>query len=242
MSRIVVSLQPGIIRDPDTELVIRFTSPLNAQNVQVTVKEMDTWHWRRDTMIEAADEQDDNIAIFNGTIERRRFQVGPNMQIPARADAPILKIRFHGSDTVHELPIPDSTLAEEGGELEIGVHVTGEVQVRRRTINREYTTRWPVFVRNYGTRTAPQRPVITFVAGRGRFLQRRLPLLAATGGRRRASGQRTADPRVSGRRPSPGTGRRWALGRDQHHHPCQRQSVDDPPVYRSPRGESITSM
>jgi len=169
VSRIVVSLQPGIIRDPDTELVIRFTSPLNAQNVQVTVKEMDTWHYRRDTMVEAADGRDDNIAIFNGTIERRRFRVGPNLRLPARADAPILRLRFHGSDTAYELPIPDSTLAEEGGELEIGVHVTGEVQVRRRTINREFTTRWPVFVRNYGTREAPQRPVITFVAGRDGF-------------------------------------------------------------------------
>lgn len=168
MSRIIANLQPGIIRDPDTVLVIRFTSPLNAQNVTLTLKEMDTWRWRNDTHIEYADSADDNIAIFNGTIERRKFVAGPHLIPPAPEGSPILKVQFFGSDTIYELPIPDSTLAEEGGELEIGVHVTGEVQVRRRTVQREYQTRWPVFIRNYGTEAAQERPVLTFITGRDR--------------------------------------------------------------------------
>jgi hypothetical protein len=169
MSRFRVTLQPGILRDPDDVLTIRFHSPRQAENVTVTLLEMDSWRYRRDTMAEQLDSQDDTIAVFTGSMERSRFQVQQHRPARARRNAPVLKVRFHGNDTEYRLPIPDSDLQEEGGELEIGLQVQGEVRRGRRVLEREYTTPSPVFVRNYGQAGAQQRPMITFITGRDRF-------------------------------------------------------------------------
>jgi hypothetical protein len=164
-------MTPGIIRDPDTALNIRVLSPRNAQNVRLVLNEMDTWRYRRDTMVEWSDAANDPIATFTGSIENRRFRIDELQQSEAPANAPVLKVRFHGDDTVHELPVPDSDLAEEGGEIEVGVEVNGQVTVRRRVRFLEHETRQPVFVRNYGSSGAQQRPVITFVVGRDNYHQ-----------------------------------------------------------------------
>jgi hypothetical protein len=88
---------------------------------------------------------------------------------PAAQNAPVLKFKFHGSDTEYRLPIPDADTQEEGGEMEIGLQVSGEIPQGRRVVEREYTTPSPVFVRNYGPAGTHQRPLITFIAGRDAF-------------------------------------------------------------------------
>ncbi len=182
MSRFRVSLQPGIVRDPENDVVtVRFFSPRTAEEVTVILLEMDSWRYRRDTMAEQLDNQDDPIAVFTGTIERSRFQVQTHrLERGTRNNAPTIKLKFHGSDTEYQLPVPDSSLREEGEEMEIGLEVRGRIRRRRRLVEVEYKTPVPVFVRNYGRAGAPQRPVITFLTGRNgffraaqRFLQRR---------------------------------------------------------------------
>ncbi|MFQ6008382.1 MAG: hypothetical protein ACE5K8_05445 [Candidatus Zixiibacteriota bacterium] len=168
-----VTLQPGIIRDPDQVLTVRFTSPRQAENVTLQLLEMDSWRYRRDTMSEQFDNRDDVIATFTGIIQRGQFQVQahrlPQGRDRAPRNAPVVIVKFHGSNTEYRLPIPDSSQAEEGGELEIGLEARGEVHRRGRQVEIEYKTPAPVFYRNYGQAGAQQRPLITFITGRGGF-------------------------------------------------------------------------
>ncbi len=164
-----VSLQPGIIRNPDDVITIRFSSPRTANNVTVTLIEMDSWSYRRDTMAEQRDDQSDSIAVFTGTIDRGKFQVQECRPAQNAQNAPILKFKFHGSDTEYRLPIPDADTQEEGGELEIGLQVRGEIPQGRRVLEKEYTTPSPVFVRNCGPAGGQRRPLITFITGRDAF-------------------------------------------------------------------------
>ncbi len=169
MSRFNIRMTPGIIRDPDATLNVRILTPRNADNVRLVLVEMDTWRYRRDTMVEWSDSANDPIATFTGTISNRRFQVDRVQQAQAPANAPVLKVQFRGDQTVHQLRIPDATLAEEGGEIEIGLEISGEVTVRQRARLIEYETSWPVFYRNYGPNGAQERPVITFLVGRDNY-------------------------------------------------------------------------
>lgn len=169
MSRFNIRMTPGIIRDPDTTLNVRILTPRNADNVRLVLAEMDTWRYRRDTMVEWSDSTNDPIATFTGAISNRRFRIDQVQQAQAPANAPVLKVQFRGDQTVHQLRIPDATLAEEGGELEIGITVRAEVTVRRRTRNIEHQSSWPVFYRNYGPNGAQERPVITFIVGRDNY-------------------------------------------------------------------------
>ncbi|MFH1686346.1 MAG: hypothetical protein ABIE70_02350 [bacterium] len=169
MSKMRVSLSPGIIRDPDTVMIVRIRSPREATDVRLTINEMDTWSYRGKSMVEWSDAANDPLATFTGSIKKRKFKVDKVEQAKAPAKAPILKVKFHGDKKVHELRIPDATLAEEGGELEIGVEVTGLTTRRKKVIPIEFRTSWPVFRRNYGPKGAQERPVITFITGRDKY-------------------------------------------------------------------------
>lgn len=169
MGRLRIRMSPGIMRNPDTVLEIRVLAPRYAKNVRLVLVEMDTWGGFGDRSAERSDWVNNPIATFTGSIERRRFCVDQVKQSEVKDKAPVLKVRFHGDETVHEVRIPDAGLDEEGGEIEIGIEARAEVKVRRRYRTVEYKSHWPVFYRNYGPEGAQERPVVTFIADRDAY-------------------------------------------------------------------------
>ncbi len=161
MSRFRVTFRPGIVADPATPLVIRFAAPRQATDVQVSIVELDSWNYTRRMRLAEDGGGFNLVGIFRGDIADRQFNVTEAPSTDNPNDWPTVTIKFHGSDTEYQLPIPEGDLTAEGCELELGLVVTG--QVGRRTAT--FTSRSPVFVRHPDA-VVDNRPVLTILSSR----------------------------------------------------------------------------
>ncbi|MDH5692235.1 MAG: hypothetical protein OEZ47_03940 [Gammaproteobacteria bacterium] len=177
------TMTPAIIDDLSDEITISINAPVNSSEAEVSLLELDRWkfdggiagnarqrqrairryphHWH-----EVPDSQNNFVARFQGTINRRRFLVSESSSANPSGNVPTIKIKFDGDSTVHEIRLPDARLRNEGSELEIGLLLRAKVRRRRREEWQEYRTTWPIFVRNFGDSTIRVRPVVSMHTNR----------------------------------------------------------------------------
>ncbi len=153
--------QPGTaIKIADT-LTIAFDSPADADDVTVTLNEVDAWVSGGATVTE------NNgppvlVAQFKGKIVAKRFQGTLTQKGTSTAtNPPTLKVLFDGqaAAALQSIPIPDATLANEDGIFEIQLDVTGTIKKKKA----KFSTPSPAFVRNFKA----GQPVVAFVTGSG---------------------------------------------------------------------------
>lgn len=160
-----VTLTPGILNDLSNPILVRFTSPRMAQEVEVRLLEMDSWDNLGDTLSEAGATGHEVVAEFTGEINNFRF-VKEGSRLARESDQTItLKVQFHGSDQVIDVPIPNAGFDVEGGEIEIGLSVFGRIGRSERA----YSTPLPVFVRHPSVSGEANRPVVTFITTNDAF-------------------------------------------------------------------------
>jgi hypothetical protein len=157
-----MALSPGVMNDLNREIRVTFDEPENADRVEVTIWEADQWVVGGERISEGRRNRDDMIAQFRGAIVDGHFQGRVVRRGRAPRGAPTIRLRFDGSDEVHELRIASRGRETEGGVYEITASVRGRIGRRQK----RYRTQSPVFIRQF----LNQRPVVCFVTGsRGGF-------------------------------------------------------------------------
>jgi hypothetical protein len=111
-------ISPNIQRDPNGELTIRFNSPNNADDVTVLIREVDTYTDSEGNQV-SEESNDDLLATFTGRIRNRRFEVAEHTNASDDASLPIIRIKFHGSDTVYRIPVVSEAGENEDANWEI---------------------------------------------------------------------------------------------------------------------------
>jgi hypothetical protein len=161
-NEIQATLTPEVGSLTDT-FVLTFTAPSNADQVTVTLTELDAWR-SGGTRVREGRDRARTIIQIEGTIAVGHFVPNGALPTPSDPSAPALKVRFDGeADTVsHAIEIPASAQSNENGVFEIGLRVEATINNRRRT----FTKQQPIFLRNIQS----GRPVVAFVTGsRGGF-------------------------------------------------------------------------
>ncbi|MDI6766170.1 MAG: hypothetical protein QME52_05040 [Bacteroidota bacterium] len=163
MSEFHAILNPGVLNNITETLTISFDSPDSANDVVLTLKEVDRWGRRREAVTESGGGRDDFIVEFRGQIVAGQFTGAISRQGRATEGAPVLRVHLDGEpeDTIYELAIPSDRNEREQGIFEIQLEGTGRIDGRRKT----YRTSQPVFVRNF----VQDRPIISFITGSGGY-------------------------------------------------------------------------
>jgi len=157
-----VSVLPGTTVTVGTTLTLQFDSPSEADNVILTLLEVDEWGAGNTKVSERAGSNAEKFAEFKGQIKDGKYRADLVYPKNVPRGGPRFSVFIDGGEShkqYFDFPIPKAVYTNEDGIYEVIVSVQGKIKKKMK----KYVSESPVFIRNFKS----GRPVVAFITGKG---------------------------------------------------------------------------